>query len=333
MSGGGSTTGSRYGENEWDRRRQRGRRDRRSPSTRYYSSGHSDNYDDESYDYYRDDDENGNSNEYVVAVIDTGRGTWARGYESLLALNYGDDGDGNNSSGDDGGIGRLLGTADLRDQLEAVEYLLSSATTTSDSFKDGGQGYYSEDRPRGGRGSRDRSRWFSSTSQSNRRYYSDDDDDYYDEDDLYYDNNDKSNNEDYYYYYYSNGGDNSDYGGGHRGDDFYRDGDDKTSHRNRRSTSDTKTNTEALRLPYVDATKVALLGGGPTTPSTPSSIYGGYAAARMALWQTIYGGAPIERRSDEARNSKNRKEPVAIRSSFKCAVTMAPVCSWHLYSE
>lgn len=333
LSGGGSTTGSRYGENEWDRRRQRGRRDRRSPSTRYYSSGHSDNYDDESYDYYRDDDENGNGNEYVVAVIDTGRGTWARGYESLLALNYGDDGDGNNSSGDDGGIGRLLGTADLRDQLEAVEYLLSSATTTSDSFKDGGQGYYSEDRPRGGRGSRDRSRWFSSTSQSNRRYYSDDDDDYYDEDDLYYDNNDKSNNEDYYYYYYSNGGDNSDYGGGHRGDDFYRDGDDKTSHRNRRSTSDTKTNTEALRLPYVDATKVALLGGGPTTPSTPSSIYGGYAAARMALWQTIYGGAPIERRSDEARNSKNRKEPVAIRSSFKCAVTMAPVCSWHLYSE
>ncbi|XP_025409060.1 uncharacterized protein LOC112682616 isoform X2 [Sipha flava] len=328
--GGGNAAGIRYGNNEFDHRRQKGRRNRRSTATRYYSSGHSDYYDDDFYDYNQDDTEDTN-NEYVVAVIDPGRGTWARGYESLLALNYGDGNDRyEDISGSDGGIGRILGTADLRDQLEAVEYLLSSATNTNDDFKDNGQGYYSEDRPRGGRGSRDHSRWFSSTSQSNRRYYSDDDD-YYDEDEEYDDINTKNDNDDYYYYYYSNGGDNSDYGGSSHGDDFYRDRDDKISRRDRRSTSDTKVNSEALRLPYVDASRVALLGGGPTSPSTPSSIYGGYAAARMALWQTIYGGAPMEKKGSES--SGNRKEPVAIHSSFKCAITMAPVCSWRMYAS
>lgn len=329
---GGNAAGVRYGGNDFDHRRQKGRRSRRSTATRYYSSGHSDYYfDDDFYDYNQDDTEDTN-NEYVVAVIDPGRGTWARGYESLLALNYGDGNDRYEEiSGSDGGLGRILGTADLRDQLEAVEYLLSSATTTNDDFKDNGQGYYSEDRPRGGRGSRDRSRWFSSTSQSNRRYYSDDD--YYDEDEEYDDNIDKNDNDDYYYYYYSNGGDNGDYGGSNHGEDFYRDGDDKRSRRDRRSTSDTKANLEALRLPYVDAAKVALLGGGPTSPSTPSSIYGGYAAARMALWQTIYGGAPMEKKGGESGDSGNRKEPVAIHSSFKCAITMAPVCSWRMYGE
>lgn len=330
---GRSSAGSRYSGNEWGRQRQRGRRDRRSSATRYYSSGHSDDYDDDSYDYDQNNDDDTNNNEYVVAVIDTGRGTWARGYESLLALNYGDgnDGYGDDSREDDVRPGGLLGTADLRDQLEAVEYLLSSSTATSDSFKDNGQGYYSEDRPRGS-GSRDRSRWFSSTSQSNRRYYSDDDD-YYDDNEEYDDNNDKNDNEDYYYYYYSNDGDNGDYSDDNRGDNFYRDSDAKRSRRDRRSASDTKPNTEALRLPYVDASKVALLGGGPTSPSTPPSVYGGYAAARMALWQTIYGGAPIEKRSDESGDKGNRKEPVAIRSSFKCAITMAPVCSWRLYAS
>lgn len=326
--GAGIPTGARYDGNEWDHRRQNGYRDRRSSSTRYYSSGHSENYDDDSRDYNQNANEDINNNEYVVAVIDTGRGTWARGYESLLALNYGDgsNGFGDYIDGDNGGSGRLLGTSDLRDQMEAVEYLLSSATTTSTSFKDNGNGYYSEDRPRGGRGGRDRSRWFSSTSQSNRRYYSDDDD-YYsgDEYDEYID---KNGNEDYYYYYYSNSGENSDYGGGQRGD-----GDRKRSHKDRRSTSDSKSNPEALRLPYVDATRVALLGGGPTTPSSPPSIYGGYAAARMAFWQSIYGGAPIEKKSGGSGDSENLKEPVAIHSSFKCAVTMAPVYSWRLYGE
>lgn len=330
---GRTSASSRYGGNEWDRQRQRGRRGRRSPTTRYYSSGHSDDYNDESYDYDQNNDDNTNNDEYVVAVIDTGRGTWARGYESLLALNYGDvnDGYGDDSGEGDFGPGGLLGSADLRDQLEAVEYLLSSSTATSDSFKDNGQGYYSEDRPRSG-GSRDHSRWFSPTSQSNRRYYSDDDD-YYDGGEEYDDSNDNNDNEDYYYYYYSNDGDNGDYGDDNRGDNFYRDDGSKRSRRDRRSTSDTKANSEALRLPYVDASRVALLGGGPTSPSTPPSIYGGYAATRMALWQTIYGGAPIEKNSDESGDRGNRKEPVAIRSSFKCAVTMAPVCSWRLYGE
>lgn len=330
---GRTSASSRYGGTEWDHQRQRGRRGRRSPTTRYYSSGHSDDYNDDSYDYDQYNDDNTNNNEYVVAVIDTGRGTWARGYESLLALNYGDvnDGYGDDSSEGDVGPGGLLGSADLRDQLEAVEYLLSSSTATSDSFKDNGQGYYSEDRPRGG-SSRDRSRWFSPTSQSNRRYYSDDDE-YYDGGEEYDDSNDNNNNEDYYYYYYSNDGDNADYGYDNRGDNFYRDDGVKRSRRDRRSTSDTKANSEALRLPYVDASRVALLGGGPTSPSTPPSIYGGYAATRMALWQTIYGGAPIEKKSDESGDRGNRKEPVAIRSLFKCAVTMAPVCSWRLYGE
>lgn len=329
--GGGNAAGVRYGGNEFDHRRQKGRRNRRSTATRYYSSGYSDDYDDDLYDYTQDDTED-TSNEYVVAVIDPGRGSWARGYESLLAFNYGDSNDRyEDISGSDGGLGRILGTADLRDQLEAVEYLLSSATTTSDDTKDNGQGYYSEDRPRG-RSSRDRSRWFSPISQSNRRYYSDDDD-YYDGNEEYDDNNDKNDNDDYYYYYYSNGGDNGDYGGSSHGEDFYKDGDDKRSRRDRRSTSDTKANLETLRLPYVDAAKVALLGGGPTSPSTPSSIYGGYAAARMALWQTIYGGAPMEKKDGESGNSGNRKEPVAIHSSFKCAITMAPVCSWRMYGE
>lgn len=330
-AGSRSSAGPRYSGNGWDRQRQRGRRDRRSPATRYYSSGHSNDYDDNSYDYDQNNNDDTNNNEYVVAVIDTGRGTWARGYESLLALNYGDgnDGYGDDRGEDDVGPGGLLGTADLRDQLEAVEYLLSSSTATSDGFKDNGQGYYSEDRPRGG-GSSDRSRWFSPTSQSNRRYYSDDDD-YYDDDEEYDDSTDKNDNEDYYYYYYSNDADNGDYGDDNRGDNFYKDDDGKRSRRERRSASDPKANTEALRLPYVDANKVALLGGGPTSPSTPPSVYGGYAAARMALWQTIYGGAPIEKKLDEYGNKGNRKEPVAIRSSFKCAVTMAPVCSWRLY--
>ncbi|XP_025196099.1 uncharacterized protein LOC112595188 isoform X2 [Melanaphis sacchari] len=328
---GRSSASSKYSGNEWDRQRSRGRRGRRSTATRYYSSGYSDDYDDDTYDYDQNNDDNTNNNEYVVAVIDTGRGTWARGYESLLALNYGDvnDGYGEDSSEDDVGPSGLLGTADLRDQLEAVEYLLSSSTATSDSFKDSDQGYYSEDRPRSG-GSRDRSRWFSPTSQSNRRYYSDDDD-YYNGDEEYDDNNDKNDNEDYYYYYYSNDGDNGDYNDYNRGDNFYRDDGGNRNRRNRRSTSDTKANAEALRLPYVDASRVALLGGGPTSPSTPPSIYGGYAATRMALWQTIYGGAPIEKKSDKSGDKGNRKEPVAIRSSFKCAITMAPVCSWRLY--
>lgn len=319
-------TGARYDGNEWDRRKQNGRRDRRS--TKYYFSGHqSENYDDDSRDYDQNSIEDINNNEYVVAVIDTGRGTWGRGYESLLALNYGDgsDGFGDYMDGDNGGSGRLLGTTDLRDQMEAVEYLLSSASTTSTSFKDNGNGY-SEDRPSGGRGSRDRSRWFSSTSQINRRYYSDDDDYYFgDEYDEY---RDKNGNEDYYYYYYSNSGENSDYGGSQK-----RDGDRKRSHKDRRSTSNSKSNPEALRLPYVDATRVALLGGGPTTPSSPPSIYGGYAAARMAFWQSIYGGAPIEKKSGGSGDRENIKEPVAIHSSFKCAVTMAPVFSWRLYGE
>lgn len=339
-AGSGSTAGARRSGDEWDHRKQRGRRERRSSSTRYYSSGHSDDGNYDPYDYYQDYEDNINNNEYVVAVVDPGRGTWARGYESLLALNNddGNDGYGNYSGGDDTGPSGLLGTADIRDQMEAVEYLLSSATTTGDSFKDSGQGYYSEDRPRGGRGSRDRSRWSSSSSQANRRYYSDDDDDddYYDDDDEYDDNIDKYYDDDYYYYYYSNGGDNSDYGGGRRGDDFYRDGGGgggKKNRRDRRSASDAKENSEALRLPYVDAHRVALLGGGPTSPSTPPSVYGGYAAARMALWQAIYGGAPIERRSSAAEDDGNRKEPVAILSSFKCAITMAPVFSWRLYGE
>lgn len=338
-AGSGSTTGERHGGNEWDHRKQRVHRDRRSSSTRYYSSGHSDDGNDNFYDYDQDFEDNINNNEYVVAVVDPGRGTWARGYESLLALNYdeGNDRYGNYSDSDDIGPSGLLGTADIRDQLEAVEYLLSSATITGDNFKDSEQGYYSEDRPRGGRGSRDRSRWSSSSSQANRRYYSNDDDDddndYYDDVEEYDDNIDKYDDDDYYYYYYSNGGDNSDYGGGRRGDDFYRDSGDKKNRRDRRSTSDTKENSEALRLPYVDAYKVALLGGGPTSPSTPPSIYGGYAAARMALWQAIYGGAPIERRSSETGNNGNRKEPVAIHSSFKCAITMAPVFSWRLFGE
>lgn len=325
MSSASGTTSARYSGNKWDRRSQKGRRDRRS-SNRYYSSGYLDDDDDSSYKYDQDNEDDTN-NQYVVAVVDPGRGTWARGYESLLALSYGGGNDGySDGVRDDNESEGLLGTADLRDQMEAIEYLLSSATTNSDSFKDDGQGYYSEDRPRRGHGNRDRSRWFSSSSQSNRRYYSDDDDDYYDDDEEYYEKNDKNSNEDYYYYYYSNGDDNSDYDGRQRSDDY---SDDQRSRRDRRSTSDTKENSEALRLPYVDATRVALLGGGPTSPSTPPSVYGGYAAARMALWQSIHGGAPIERKSSET----NGKEPVAIHSSFKCAITMAPVFSWRLYGE
>lgn len=338
IAGDGNTAGANHGGDKWDRRKQNGQRNRRSAANRYYSSSHLDNENDESYSYDQYDNENTNNNEYVVAVIDPGRGTWARGYESLLALNYGDVNDEyeDNNNGEDYELGGQLGTADIRDQMEAVEYLLSSASTTSESYKDNEQGYYSEDRPRGGRGSRDRSRWFPSSSQSNRRYYSDDDDDddveYYDNDSDYTENGNENDN-DYYYYYYSNGGGNSDYGGGYRGDDSRRDGDGKKTRRDRRSASDTKTNADALRLPYVDATRVAVLGGGPTSPSTPSSIYGGYAAGRMALWQSNYGGAPIEKKSGESENNRNRKEPVAIHSSFKCAVTMAPVCSWRLYGE
>lgn len=314
---------TKYRDIDWNHRKQRVRRDRRSTGARYYSAGYSDGYD---YDQYEDNQ----YNEYVVAVVDPGRGTWARGYESLLALNYGDksDGYGENMSGD--GPGGQLGTSDIRDQLEAVEYLLSSATSTGSNLRDDGEGYYSEDRPRGGRLSRDRSRWFSSTPMSNRRYYSDDDD-YYDTE--YYENN-KNDNEDYYYYYYSNGGDYGDYGSGPKEDDYKDDESNKSHGRNRRSTHrDTKANSETLRLPYVDANRVALLGGGPTSPSTPPSVYGGYAAARMALWQTIYGGAPIEKKDDKTPVDENRKEPVAIRSSFKCAITMAPVYTWRLYGE
>lgn len=334
-TGGGTASGLKYNGNKWDRRRNQKRRNRRSATTWYYSSSHLDNDYDTSHDYEQYDDEDTNNNEYVVAVIDPGRGTWARGYESLLALNYNVgnakyEDNGNKEENESGG---LLGTADIRDQMEAVEYLLSSATTTDENYKDTGQGYYSEDRPRGGRGSRDRSRWFSSTSQSNRRYFSDDVEDYYDGESEYSDNNDKNYDDDYYYYYYSNGGDNSDYGDGRREDKVYRDGNEKRGRRNRRSTSDTKSNSEALRLPYVDATKVALLGGGPTSPSAPSSIYGGYAAARMALWQSNYGGAPIEKKVGEVGHDENRKEPVAIHSSFKCAITMAPVYSWRLYGK
>lgn len=321
MSSASDSASARYGGNKWDRRGQNGRRVRRSSSNKYYSSGYLDDDDDSSYKYDQDNEEDTN-NQYVVAVVDPGRGTWARGYESLLALSYGGDGDDNRSEG-------LLGTADLRDQMEAIEYLLSSATANGDSFKDDGQGYYSEDRPRRGRGNRDHSRWFSSLPQSNRRYYSDDDDDYYDDDNEYFENKDKNNNEDYYYYYYSNDDDNSDYDGKQRSNDY---NDDQRNRRNRRSTSGSKENSEALRLPYVDATRVALLGGGPTSPSSPPSVYGGYAAARMALWQSIHGGAPIER-SSVTNDNGNRKEPVAIHSSFKCAITMAPVFSWRLYGE
>lgn len=321
-------SGGRHDDNEWNQRRQRGHRNRRSSATRYYSSGRSEDYDDDSYDYDMNGDDIGDDG-YVVAVVDPGKGTWGRGYESLLALNYGDS-DGGNGSDSGDGIDGLLGTADLRDQLEAVEYLLSSAAGDS---KSGGQGYYSDDRHRAGRSGRDHSRWFSSTSQSNRRYYSDDDDD----DDYYgneeYDENNNYGNEDYYYYYYSNGGDNSDYGGGYRKNDDYKDGENKRSRRASRSTSGAKTSTDTLQLPYVDATRVALLGGGPTSPSTPPSIYGGYAAARIALWQTKNGGAPMERSGGETGGSGNRKVPVSIPSSFKCAISMAPVFSWRLYGK
>lgn len=322
-----NVAGTKYG-NERDSRGQKKQRNRRYAETRYYSSERSDDYDNEFYNNYNQDDYGDtNSNEYVVAVIDPGRGTWARGYESLLALNYGEDGD-----EDDYGLGGLLGTSDLRDQLEAVEYLLSSATSASERFKDNAQGYYNDDRSRRGRGSRDQSRWFSSTSQSNRRYYSDNYD-FYDENEEYDKNNDKSYNDDYYYYYYNNNRDNSDYNSDRRSDEIYKDGDGKRNRRERRSISNTKSNLEALRLPYVDATRVALLGGGPTSPSTPSSIYGGYASARIAIWQAIYGGAPVEKKITETNDNGNKKEPVAIHSSFKCAVSMAPVSSWRMYGK
>lgn len=317
----------RYGNNEWSRRRPRRRRDRRSPTTRYYSSTH---YDDDSYDYDLGDSLEVGDSGYVVAVIDPGRGTWARGYESLLALNYGDSSDRGSSSSYAGG---LLGTTDLRDQLEAVEYLLSSAT--GDNSKGIEHGYYSDDRLRGGRGSRDYSRWFSSPSQANRRYYSDDDDDgdddYYDDNDDYDGDNDKYGNEDYYYYYYSNSGDNGDYGGGEN--DYYKDGGGKRNRRSSTHSSDVEPKFEALRLPYVDATRVALLGGGPTSPSTPPSIYGGYATARMALWQAANGGAPRAGTGGEMGYGGNKKGSVFIHSAFKCAISMAPVYSWRLYGK
>lgn len=334
-AGGVMASRARYSANERDRRNHRGRRSRRSSATRYYSSGR-DDVSDNPYDFYQDDDKDANNNEYVVAVIDPGQGTWGRGYESLLALNYGDGNDvyGDNNTEDNSKSSGLLGTADLRDQMEAVEYLLSSASTTGDDFKDSGQGYYSEDRPKGSHSGR--SRW-SSSSQTNRRYYSDDDDDdddyYYEENEEYDDNNNKNDNDDYYYYYYSNGEENSDYDGDHVRDDFHRNSDSKKSRRERRSTSDTKENIEALRLPYVDSTKVALLGGGPISPSTQPSIYSGYATARMAMWQAFYGGSPIEKRMNLEGNDENRKEPVAIHSSFKCAITMSPIFSWRLYGE
>lgn len=332
--GGGTVSGGRSNGNKWDLHGEKVHRNRRSATTRYYSSSHLDNENYESNDYEQDDEDTIN-NEYVVAVIDPGRGTWARGYESLLALNYDVDYDKNrnNSNEEENKPGGQLGTADIRDQMEAVEYLLSSATTTDESLKNSGQGYYSDDRARKGRGSRDGSRWFSSPSQSNRRYFSDDEDDNEDYYNNYNEYNDNSGNDydDYYYYYYSNGGDSSDYGGSHRENYVYRD--EKRSHKDRRSTSNTNVNSEALRLPYVDATRVALLGGGPTSPSAPSSVYGGYAAARMALWQSVYGGAPIEKRNVEVGKNGNRKEPVVIHSSFKCAITMAPVYSWRLYGE
>lgn len=314
---------ARYSDAEWNHRKPRIRRNRRSSDTRYYSSGYSDDYD---FDQYSDSQ----NNEYVIAVVDPGRGTWARGYESLLALNYGDkrDGYGENMSGDR--PGGLLGTSDIRDHLEAVEYLLSSATSTGSSLRDDGGGYYSEDRPRGSRLSRDRSRWSSSSPMSNRRYYSEDDD-YYDAE---YDDNIKNDNDDNYYYYYSNSRDYSDYAAGPKTDDDYKDDESDKGHgRDRRSASDAKSGMETLRLPYVDANRVALLGGGPTSPSTPPSVYGGYAAARMALWQTVYGGAPIEKKDDATPVDENRKEPVAIHSSYKCAITMAPVYTWRLYCE
>lgn len=314
---------ARYSDPEWNHREQRARRNRRSSDARYYSSGNSDSSDFDQYGNSRND-------EYVVAVVDPGRGSWARGYESLLALNYGDksDGYGENMSGDR--PGGLLGTSDIRDHLEAVEYLLSSATSTGSSIRDEGEGYYTEDRPRGSRLSRDRSRWPSSPPMSNRRYYSDDDN-YYDAD---YDDHNINDNDDCYYDYYSNGGDYSDYTAGHKTNDNYKDDESEKGHgRDRRSAGDAKSNAETLRLPYVDANRVALLGGGPTSPSSPPSVYGGYAAARMALWQTVYGGAPIEKKDDATPVDENRKEPVAIHSSFKCAITMAPVYTWRLYCE
>lgn len=342
ISGAGSIASrARYNTDERYRRNYRGRRSRRSSATEYYSSGRDDISNDPN-DFYPDDDDedannNNNNNEYVVAVIDPGQGTWGRGYESLLALNYGVGNDEyGDSIGDNSKSSGLLGIADLRDQMEAVEYLLSSASTAGNDFKDYGQGYYSEERPRGSRGGR--SRWFSSSSQMNRRYYSDDDDDDdgYDDDEEYEYDNYKNDNEDYYYYYYSNGGDNSDYIDDRETDDFHRNGDSKKIRRERRSTDDdTKENTETLRLPYVDSTKVALLGGGPISPSTQPSIYSGYATARMAMWQASYGGSPIieKKTSEVGGDYRNRKEPVAIQSSFKCAITVSPIFSWRLYCE